>query len=240
MRASQGLRTAAEHIASRLRSYGLEDVEILQFPADGKTMFGTQKSRPSWDVRSAELWELEHGQKGWVRIARIADWEATPLSLAQDSDRADVSADLVDVGVGTTEADYRGKDVRGKLVLVSAQPEAVQALAVGRYGAAGIVSHAQNQRSAWWGADADLALGPSRQFRAGSGLRLHGAAEPGTRVAAASSGGRDCAPASQGGCRATRRSLRHRDRADPRQRSCVAGAGGRVHVPPRSSAPGCQ
>lgn len=157
MRASRGLRTAAEHIAAQLRSYGLEDVEILQFPADGKTMFGTQKSRPSWDVRSAELWELEErGTRGWVRAAKIADWESTPLSLAQDSDRADVTADLIDVGAGTTEADYRGKDVRGKLVLVSAQPEAVQALAVGRYGAAGIVSHAQNQRTAWWGADADL------------------------------------------------------------------------------------
>ena len=156
MRASAGFRAAAEHVATRLRSYGLEDVEILQFPADGKTMFGTQKSRPSWDAKSAELWELEQGATGWVRAARIADWESTPLSLAQDSESADLTAELVDVGAGTTEADYRGKDVRGKLVLVSSQPDVVQALAVARLGAAGIISHAQNQRTAWWGDDADL------------------------------------------------------------------------------------
>ncbi len=153
MRASLGYRTAAKHVVAQLRSYGLDDVEILQFPADGKTMFGTQKSRLSWDARSAELWELQKGAKGWVRATRIGDWESTPLSLAEDSDSADVTTDLVDVGAGTQDADYRGKDVRGKLVLVSSQPDAVQALAVERLGAVGIVSYAQNQRTAWWGED---------------------------------------------------------------------------------------
>jgi aminopeptidase YwaD len=156
MRASPGFRAAAEHVAAELRSHGLDDVEILQFPADGKTMFGTQKSRPSWDVKSAELWELQQGAAGWTRAGKIADWETTPLSLAQDSESANVTADLVDVGAGTTEADYRGKQVRGKLVLVSSQPDAVQALAVAQLGAAGIVSYAQNQRTAWWGENADL------------------------------------------------------------------------------------
>ena len=52
MRASQGFRAAAEHIAAQLRSLRARDVEILQFPADGKTMFGTQKSRPAWDAKS--------------------------------------------------------------------------------------------------------------------------------------------------------------------------------------------
>jgi hypothetical protein len=156
MRAGSGYRAAAEHVAAQLRSYGLDDVEILQFPADGKTMFGTQKSRLSWDARSAELWELEKSTTGWIRAARIGDWESTPLSLAEDSDAGDVTTDLVDVGAGTNDADYRGKDVRGKLVLVSSQPDAVQALAVERLGAAGIISYAQNQRTAWWGEDDSL------------------------------------------------------------------------------------
>ncbi len=60
------------------------------------------------------------------------------------------------VGEGKDEADYQGKDVRGKLVLVSAQPESVEKLAVGRFGAAGIVSWAQNQKTAWWGEDDSL------------------------------------------------------------------------------------
>jgi hypothetical protein len=46
--------------------------------------------------------------------------------------------------------------VKGKIVLVSAQPGAVQDLAVGKFGAAGIVSYAQNQKTAWWGEDENL------------------------------------------------------------------------------------
>src|SRR5260370_29432566 len=65
-------------------------------------------------------------------------------------------ADLVDVGEGTKESDYAGKDVKGKVVLVSAQPGAAQDLAVGKYGAVGIVSYAQNQKTAWWGEDENL------------------------------------------------------------------------------------
>jgi aminopeptidase YwaD len=76
--------------------------------------------------------------------------------LAEDSETADVTAELVDLGEGTKESDYAGKDVRGKIVLVGASPGAVQDLAVGKFGAAGIVSYAQNQKSAWSGEDENL------------------------------------------------------------------------------------
>jgi hypothetical protein len=46
--------------------------------------------------------------------------------------------------------------VKGKIVLVSASPGAVQDLAVGKFGAVGIVSYAQNQKNAWWGEDENL------------------------------------------------------------------------------------
>lgn len=156
MRASQGFDDAAQFVAERLRDYGLEDIEVLRFAADGRTMFGTQKARPAWDVDAAELWELRAENGRWTRAVRVADWSSTPLSLAQDSESGEVTAPLVDVGSGSDERDYAGKDVRGKLVLVSSQPEDVQALAVDRHGAAGIVSYAQNQRTAWWGDDASL------------------------------------------------------------------------------------
>jgi len=87
---------------------------------------------------------------------KIASYEAEPIVLAEDSESADVTADLVDVGEGTKESDYAGKEVKGKIVLVSAQPGAVQDLAVGKFGAAGMVSYAQNQKTAWWGEDENL------------------------------------------------------------------------------------
>ena len=58
-RGSRGFHEAAELVAERLRAYGLSDVAILQFPADGKIFYGTQRSRPAWDAEVGELWEVK-------------------------------------------------------------------------------------------------------------------------------------------------------------------------------------
>lgn len=152
-RASSQFRAAAEHIRDQLQRYGYADARILEYPADGVTMFGTQKSRLAWEAESARLWEVD--AQG-ARLRRLADWESVPLSLAQDSVSGTVRTTLVDVGAGTNATDYEGRDIRGKLVLTESQPEAVVSLAVGKYGAAGIVSYAPNQRSAWWKEDDSL------------------------------------------------------------------------------------
>src|SRR5437016_452755 len=178
-RGSRGFHSAAELVAERAQAYGLSDVVILQFPADGKIFYGTQRSRPAWDAEAGELWEVKEGKevnevkeksvdrsrpdgvgaKEWRATSseeKIASYQAQPVVLAEDSESADVAAELVDVGEGLKESDYAGKDVKGKIILVSAQPGAVQDLAVGKFGAAGIVSYAQNQKTAWWGEDENL------------------------------------------------------------------------------------
>ncbi len=177
-RGSKGFHAAAELVAERARAYGLSDVAILQFPTDGKIFYGTQRSRPAWDVEVGELTEEgigidpcppprpDYKRAPGVGIGSITcieltakligSYEAEPIVLAEDSESADVTANLVDVGEGTKESDYAGKDVKGKIVLVSAQPGAVQDLAVGKFGAAGTVSYAQNQKTAWWGEDENL------------------------------------------------------------------------------------
>jgi hypothetical protein len=78
------------------------------------------------------------------------------MSLAQDSESGEVTAELVDVGAGTADSNYVGKNVRGKLILASSQPGGVAEVGVAKYGAAGIISYAQNQRTAWWGENEDL------------------------------------------------------------------------------------
>jgi len=149
-RASSQFRQAAEHVLARLQAYGFEGAEILEYPADGKTMFGTQKSRFAWDVEFAELWELDDDDR---RVKRHGSWEALPLSVAQDSVSGNVKTALVDIGEGTSDADYASKDLSGRLVLTSSQPEVVAERAVGELGAAGIISYAPNQKSAWWKED---------------------------------------------------------------------------------------
>jgi len=185
-RGSRGFHAAAELVAERARAYGLSDVQILEFPADGKIFYGTQRSRPAWDAQVGELWEVGGGARGCVNAPakgepkadektqkhaegmtrnwafspgdakKIASYEAEPVVLAEDSESADKTAELVDVGSGTSESDYAGKEIKGKIVLVGAQPGAVQDLAVGQFGAAGMVSYAQNQKTAWWGEDENL------------------------------------------------------------------------------------
>ncbi len=156
MRGSAGFRAAAEQVRDRLRDYGLEGAEIISLPADGRIFYGTQRSRPGWNARFAELWEQAREGETWRDATRIASWAEQPISLAQDSVSGRAEAELVDIGAGTSEADYANREIRGRLVLTSSQPEAVAALAIGRFGAAGIISWAQNQRTAWWGDDETL------------------------------------------------------------------------------------
>ena len=150
-RGSQGFHAAAEFVAERARAYGLSDVQILQFPADGKILYGTQRARQAWDASLGELSEIREGSS-----IKLASYAAQPIVLAEDSEGADVTAELVDVGDGSRESDYAGKDVKGKIVLAAAQPGDVQDLAIGKFGAAGIVSYVQNQKTAWSGENDNL------------------------------------------------------------------------------------
>ena len=100
-RGSRGFHAAAELVAERARAYGLSDVTVLQFPADGKIFYGTQRSRMPWDADFAELWELKKEGDTWKPAVLMASYEAMPITLAEDSESADVTADLVDVGNGT-------------------------------------------------------------------------------------------------------------------------------------------
>jgi hypothetical protein len=60
-RGSKGFHEAAELVTERLRAYGLSDVAILQFPADGEIFYGTQRSRPAWMRREGVLVEQLKG-----------------------------------------------------------------------------------------------------------------------------------------------------------------------------------
>src|SRR5580704_11043139 len=60
-RGSKGFHSAAGLVAERARAYGLSDVQILEFPADGKIFYGTQRSRPAWDADRGTLDEVQWG-----------------------------------------------------------------------------------------------------------------------------------------------------------------------------------
>ncbi len=138
---------AAEFILQRAREYGLAEVQSEQFPIDGQTHYGLMRSYLAWRVEAGQLWEVR------PRHLLLGDWATDPIRLADYSHSADVEAALVDVGDGSHESDYTGKEVRGKMVLADGVLARVQALAVAKYGAAGIVSDMPNQTTAWSGLD---------------------------------------------------------------------------------------
>src|SRR6478672_13868785 len=138
---------AAQFVQQRAREYGLADVQSEQFRIDGKTQYGLMRSYLGWTVEAGQLWEVR------PQHLLLGDWTTDPVRLADYSRTADVEAALVDVGEGSHEADYSGKDVRGKIVLADGVLARVQALAVAKYGAAGIVSDMPNQSTAWSGLD---------------------------------------------------------------------------------------
>lgn len=147
---SPGFAAAAEMVRSRLAAAGLADAAIERFPADGQTRYAHFRSYLGWDPKEASLDEVS------PRIRPIARFPDLSVALADYSQDADVTAELVDVGGGTAPADYAGKDVKGRLVLASGALPLVHRRAVEERGAAGFLSDFPNQRTAWSGDDRDL------------------------------------------------------------------------------------
>ncbi len=131
---SKGGDQIAEYIAGRLRGYGLSDVNIEGFPADGKRYYWAFLGEPAWEAEAGTLTMIA------PRNQRLTDFAFERALLGRYSTSADVTTDLVDVGEGVNAADYEGKDVKGKIALVTGQAELAHRQAVWGHGAAGIVT----------------------------------------------------------------------------------------------------
>jgi hypothetical protein len=145
VQASPGFHDAASFIAQRAREYGLQEVKIDSFPADGVTTYHTFRSYYGWEAESAILTEVA------PRREVIAEYPKLRVALADYSNAANVTTELIDVGAGTSESNYAGKDVKGKIVLAGGGVAAVHRQAVEKRGAAGILSYQQNQTTGWSG-----------------------------------------------------------------------------------------
>ncbi|MDP9263725.1 MAG: DUF4910 domain-containing protein, partial [Acidobacteriota bacterium] len=129
---------AKDVVLPRLEAWGLE-ARIEQFPSDGKTKYQTHISPMAWDMRSGELWVTSVGdQKDFVPI-RLCRYSDVPMCVSTYSKGGDWAGELVDVGLGTSDKDYEGKDVAGKVALASGYAANVVRQAVLKHGAVGVV-----------------------------------------------------------------------------------------------------
>ncbi len=91
----------SSYIQKMAKQYGLSDVHLEYF-----------STRDTWDAEEADLWLVQPTKR------KLASLNMVPTALARGSMSAEVEAEVIYVGQGR-DADYEGKDVKGKIVLGS-------------------------------------------------------------------------------------------------------------------------
>ncbi|MBC7261649.1 MAG: hypothetical protein H5T63_06515, partial [Chloroflexi bacterium] len=135
IQASPGFRAAAERCRDLLAGFGLS-AKVLQFPADERTQYWGSPMFQEWEATEATLHLIEPADKA----RKLADFAEVKCSLIQRSAPVDnLEAELVLLEDGEEEKEYEGLDLEGKVVLTKGDLDRVRELAVGRYGAVGIL-----------------------------------------------------------------------------------------------------
>lgn len=133
IQASDDYTRAAEWMAGKAKEAGLESVSIESFPSDGKTEYFGYRTPPKWKAKKGELWLAS------PFLMKLTSYAELPLSLVEGSTTAEVEAEVVDIGEGASDKDYAA-GVKGKIVLTTSKVQAVFDRAVGKEGAAGVIS----------------------------------------------------------------------------------------------------
>lgn len=120
----------AEFLQRTMKEIGLERVEIVAVPADGKSQFGFWTMPMAWDARAATLEII--GASPVV----LADYRKIPASLGMWSGPTPPQGVVADVVELPSPPDIAKLDLKGKLVLTSRNPadfkwELVKAGAIG-------------------------------------------------------------------------------------------------------------
>jgi len=140
---SRGYRDAANYVVNTLWASGFseEDAFVESFPSDGKIHYQTWQSPSGWDMERAELRMVE------PRDERIVGYPEIAMSLMTYSNPGHARGELVWVGAGTRDTDYRGRDVEDKIVLCTGYGGDVHRLAVLKYGAQAVVCYLDDDRA---------------------------------------------------------------------------------------------
>ena len=128
---------AAQYVLAKLKAYSITESAIEAFPPEWKDSYYLKKN-PGW--LASQGWSVKKGLLKTINPARkIADFDEEPVTLARMSRSFKGRAEIIYVGDGTSENDFSGIDVRGKIVLARGYAEAVHRLAVLQRGAVGVI-----------------------------------------------------------------------------------------------------
>jgi len=136
-------------------NYGLDDTRVERFNVEtGREPFWLQ------DFGGQVPASVRHGE---LRLATphrrlISSTDGVPSLVIQGSRTTDITAEVVYVGQGVASADYEGKAVDGRIVLAgNASPDEIKEMAIGRFGAAGVLYY--RDRPGYSGDEPDANLG---------------------------------------------------------------------------------
>jgi aminopeptidase YwaD len=110
-----GYHAATSLVAERLRAAGLTDVAEATYPLDGETVGGHGPFPLAWEPYDATVRVVGPVQEPVVDLAGTSSclaWWSTPTPPGG------MTAKLVDVGTGESDADFAAKELEGKIVLI--------------------------------------------------------------------------------------------------------------------------
>ncbi|MCJ7561838.1 MAG: DUF4910 domain-containing protein, partial [Thermoplasmata archaeon] len=137
IQASVMYHDAVEYVKDEITRIGLDDISVERFVADGKRRYWTHGTTLGWSVNDAELRLVEPEER---IIARFRDIPQSLHTYSNRTPEGGVTARLIDVGAGTSNKDYKGKQVKDKIVLATGRAKLVHEHAVVKRGAAGVIT----------------------------------------------------------------------------------------------------
>ena len=137
---SQDYHEIIERVMKELESYGLDEIKLHKYPADGKTKTWEWIVTQSWEITSGELSLIEPKKEILCRFQDI------PMCVLGRSKGCDLTAELIDVGKGVKEEEFEGLDVEGKIILIEA-PRIIVPTLYAEKGALGVIVYPSSVRA---------------------------------------------------------------------------------------------
>jgi aminopeptidase YwaD len=134
---SPGIRAAVNYATETLKGYGL-GVEIRRYKSDGKALAWSSPMFKEWSCDEAELKLVEPAGEARF-LSRYGENKMSIIQRSLPTPKGGVEAEVVVLKKGEDESDYKGLDLKGKVVLTDGDVSRVRELAVGRHGALGIL-----------------------------------------------------------------------------------------------------
>ncbi|MFX1591874.1 MAG: DUF4910 domain-containing protein [Promethearchaeota archaeon] len=129
---SRDYHEIVEKVMKELGSYGLDEIKLHKYRADGKAK--------TWDWTVTQSWEITSGNLSLIEPKKeiLCKFQDIPMCILGRSKGCDVTAELIDVGKGIKEEDFEGLNVEGKIVLMEA-PRIIVPTLYAEKGALGVI-----------------------------------------------------------------------------------------------------